>query len=373
MADALNLSVAAWAPLARGVLTGKFTRDGATEGSRMKRDNLSERDLRIAAEVDAVADDLGVPSSRVALAWTRARHRWIHPIIGARTVDQLTDSVAALDLDLPAGAVRRLDEASSVPTRIPPGFHRPWPASSSTARQSKGSSHERDGVILSPCAKRWVERYLASWHSIRLSWTTSFLALADPHATGGAGPARRRTGQRRELARLFPMTLPSFMKHVRTLEHSGLIRTEKVGRVRLCALDRDRLGPRRRLAGRTEGHLGRPHRPPRTVPDQGVAMNPELDLMLSRVIKAPRAAVWNAWTNPRNLEQWWVPAPTRCRVEQLDVTPGGAFVTSMSDDNSQFVPHLDACFPRRRPGRPHRVHQRGRQPVAPGGTGHRSP
>jgi uncharacterized protein YndB with AHSA1/START domain len=73
-------------------------------------------------------------------------------------------------------------------------------------------------------------------------------------------------------------------------------------------------------------------------------MNPELDLMLSRVIKAPRAAVWNAWTNPRNLEQWWVPAPTRCRVEQLDVTPGGAFVTSMSDDNSQFVPHLDACF-----------------------------
>jgi aryl-alcohol dehydrogenase-like predicted oxidoreductase len=122
MADALNLSVAAWAPLARGVLTGKFTRDGATEGSRMKRDNLSERDLRIAAEVDAVADDLGVPSSRVALAWTRARHRWIHPIIGARTVDQLTDSVAALDLDLPAGAVRRLDEASSFQLGFPQDF-----------------------------------------------------------------------------------------------------------------------------------------------------------------------------------------------------------------------------------------------------------
>jgi len=73
-------------------------------------------------------------------------------------------------------------------------------------------------------------------------------------------------------------------------------------------------------------------------------MNPELDLMLGRVIKAPRAAVWNAWTDPRSLEQWWLPAPTRCQVERLDVTPGGAFVTSMSDDSSEFVPHLDACF-----------------------------
>jgi DNA-binding transcriptional ArsR family regulator len=37
------------------------------------------------------------------------------------------------------------------------------------------------------------------------------------------------------------MTLPSFMKHVRTLEANGLIRTAKSGRVRTCALDRERL------------------------------------------------------------------------------------------------------------------------------------
>lgn len=122
MADALDLSVAAWAPLARGVLTGKFTRDGATEGSRMKRDNLSERDLAIAAEVDAVADELEVSSSQVAIAWTRARHRWIHPIIGARSVSQLTDSVAALDLELPVDAVRRLDAASAFELGFPQDF-----------------------------------------------------------------------------------------------------------------------------------------------------------------------------------------------------------------------------------------------------------
>jgi DNA-binding transcriptional ArsR family regulator len=39
----------------------------------------------------------------------------------------------------------------------------------------------------------------------------------------------------------FPMTLPSFMKHVRTLETNGLISTVKSGRVRTCTLSRDRL------------------------------------------------------------------------------------------------------------------------------------
>ncbi|TMR99996.1 SRPBCC domain-containing protein [Nonomuraea basaltis] len=73
-------------------------------------------------------------------------------------------------------------------------------------------------------------------------------------------------------------------------------------------------------------------------------MNPDLDLGLERIIRAPRATVWSAWTNPSRLEQWWVPAPSRCRVDRLDLRPGGAFVTRLSDDGAEFVPHLDACF-----------------------------
>jgi uncharacterized protein YndB with AHSA1/START domain len=69
-----------------------------------------------------------------------------------------------------------------------------------------------------------------------------------------------------------------------------------------------------------------------------------LDLGLERIIRAPRPAVWAAWTDPASLALWWLPAPTRCRVERLDSVPGGAFVTSMSDDGIEFVPHLDACF-----------------------------
>lgn len=51
--------------------------------------------------------------------------------------------------------------------------------------------------------------------------------------------------------------------------------------------------------------------------------NAELDLTLSRIIKAPRAKVWEAYADPRQLEQWWVPKPSEFRVITLDLNPGG--------------------------------------------------
>ena len=73
-------------------------------------------------------------------------------------------------------------------------------------------------------------------------------------------------------------------------------------------------------------------------------MNPDLDLTLQRVIRAPRAVVWRAWTDPSQLEQWWVPAPAVARVDRLETRPGGAFVTRISDDGVEFGPHMDASF-----------------------------
>jgi uncharacterized protein YndB with AHSA1/START domain len=72
--------------------------------------------------------------------------------------------------------------------------------------------------------------------------------------------------------------------------------------------------------------------------------NPDLDLTISRVIKAPRSAVWNAWTDRASFEQWWIPAPARCRVLEMDLRPGGAFVTQMSENGGEFKPHLSGCF-----------------------------
>lgn len=74
------------------------------------------------------------------------------------------------------------------------------------------------------------------------------------------------------------------------------------------------------------------------------AIDPRLDLTLQRVIHAPRQAVWRAWTDPNLLAQWWIPAPALARIDRLDVSPGGAFVTSMSEDDGVFLPHTDGIF-----------------------------
>ncbi|GAA1781831.1 metalloregulator ArsR/SmtB family transcription factor [Actinomadura chokoriensis] len=68
-----------------------------------------------------------------------------------------------------------------------------------------------------------------------------FVALADPTRRAVVRRLGRGPVSVGDLAREFPMTLPSFMKHVRTLESSGLIRTAKAGRVRTCTLNRERL------------------------------------------------------------------------------------------------------------------------------------
>lgn len=67
-----------------------------------------------------------------------------------------------------------------------------------------------------------------------------FEALSDPTRRAvirrlGTGPAS--VG---DLAKDAPMTLPSFLGHVRVLETTGLIRTAKSGRVRTCELNRER-------------------------------------------------------------------------------------------------------------------------------------
>jgi uncharacterized protein YndB with AHSA1/START domain len=75
-----------------------------------------------------------------------------------------------------------------------------------------------------------------------------------------------------------------------------------------------------------------------------VSVHQDLDLSVTRVIHAPLASVWNAWTDPASFEQWWIPAPQICRVRDMDLRPGGSFRTEMSDDGTDFSPHITGCF-----------------------------
>ncbi len=68
-----------------------------------------------------------------------------------------------------------------------------------------------------------------------------FRALADPTRRAVVQRLNKGPASVKELARPFDMALPSFMQHLRVLEDSGLVKSEKVGRVRTCAIETQEL------------------------------------------------------------------------------------------------------------------------------------
>ena len=72
---------------------------------------LTDRNLTIAREVDAVASDAGCTSSQAAIAWMRSRPGGIGPILGARTKVQLEDNLGALDVKLTDEEYERISTA----------------------------------------------------------------------------------------------------------------------------------------------------------------------------------------------------------------------------------------------------------------------
>jgi len=127
MADHFAMSVVAWAPLGAGVLTGKYTRGGGDvdslrKGANESRGRTSEKSLAIAKAVDEVADELGASSAQVAVAWVKAQgYRYI-PIVGARKVSQITDTMGAGAITLTDEHLTKLHEVSKVSLGFPGQF-----------------------------------------------------------------------------------------------------------------------------------------------------------------------------------------------------------------------------------------------------------
>ena len=57
--------------------------------------------------------------------------------------------------------------------------------------------------------------------------------------------------------------------------------------------------------------------------------DPELDLVLERVVDVPRRLVWAAWTQPAHLVKWFCPLPWKTTDCKIDLRPGGMFQTTM--------------------------------------------
>jgi aryl-alcohol dehydrogenase-like predicted oxidoreductase len=129
-----GLGVLVWGPLGGGILAGRYERGSdpgpdARLGRLMASDQpgvrqwansqLSDRNLDIADHVRKVADDLGTTPAAVALAWVRSRPQVTAVIIGPRTLEQLDQNLASLDLDLLDDVIARLDEVSGpAPTPV---------------------------------------------------------------------------------------------------------------------------------------------------------------------------------------------------------------------------------------------------------------
>ncbi len=123
MAEALGLTVAAWSPLADGILSGKFTQAGAARnGARVDPASLSEHQHEVASAVREIADGLDVSPAQVAIAWTRSRSLAVAPIIGARRLGQLQDNLGAADLELAADVISRLDAVAPLDPGFPSDF-----------------------------------------------------------------------------------------------------------------------------------------------------------------------------------------------------------------------------------------------------------
>ncbi len=115
-----GLALAAWSPLASGILSGKYS-EGGNESKRLDSSGLKtldEASLRVAAAVSEVAGEIGRSSSQVALNWLRSKPGVI-PLIGARTLTQLEDNLGCLDFQLEAQHLQQLDELTAPAKHYP--------------------------------------------------------------------------------------------------------------------------------------------------------------------------------------------------------------------------------------------------------------
>jgi aryl-alcohol dehydrogenase-like predicted oxidoreductase len=119
-----RLAILPWSPLAGGLLSGKFTRDGkGPEGSRRSTFDFPPVDRdRLFNCIDAmrpIAEAHGASVARVALAYLLHKDHVTSVIIGAKTSEQLLDNIAATELKLSEQEMATLDKVSGLPAEYP--------------------------------------------------------------------------------------------------------------------------------------------------------------------------------------------------------------------------------------------------------------
>ncbi|AKL12920.1 TPA: aldo/keto reductase [Kluyvera intermedia] len=124
MLQSENVGLMVWSPLAGGLLSGKYSRDGkGEEGSRRLEFDFppvnKDRAFDCIDVMRAIAEAKGVSVAQIALAWLLHQPVVSSVIIGAKRPDQLDDNIAATHIRFTDDELRQLDAVSALPREYP--------------------------------------------------------------------------------------------------------------------------------------------------------------------------------------------------------------------------------------------------------------
>lgn len=124
MMESEGVGLMVWSPLAGGFLSGKYSRDGGTDGAN-RRDTFDfppvdkERGYNVIDAMRPIAEAKGVSIAQIALAWLLHQKAVTSVILGAKKPEQLKDNIAATKVVLTDAELKALDEVSKLPAEYP--------------------------------------------------------------------------------------------------------------------------------------------------------------------------------------------------------------------------------------------------------------
>jgi aryl-alcohol dehydrogenase-like predicted oxidoreductase len=135
MAQTYGFAVIPWSPLGGGLLTGKYRRGQEppedaryrdVENNPLARRRMTDRIYDIVEGLEPIAAEKGVPLSQMALAWVMQRQGVTAPIIGPRTMEQLEDNLAALEVTFMEDEMKRIDRVARRGEAVAPFYEAAW-------------------------------------------------------------------------------------------------------------------------------------------------------------------------------------------------------------------------------------------------------